>query len=169
MIKKQARAFTIMEVTIAMLISAIVIGITYTVYSIISRSYNSFNTKNEEMAVVIRLDELLQKDFDRSECISKDTAGITFQTANNNLVKYKFDRDYVLRIGLITDTFNVNPDTVNTFFETNAVDEIGERAEKNRVDELNLTLTSQNGKITYHYLKVYSSENLFNRKPDALH
>src|SRR4051812_28675357 len=106
MMKKRARAFTIIEVTIAMLISAIVIGISYTVYSIISRSYNSFNHKNEAMAVVVRLDELLQKDFDRSAYISKDTTGITFQ-GSNNVVNYNFNPDHIVRTGLVTDTFKV--------------------------------------------------------------
>jgi len=167
MSKNRVKAFTIIEVTITMLISAIVIGITYSVYSIVSYSYSSFNSKNENMAVVLRLDELLRKDFDRSQCIVKDTSGITFQAAGR-LIKYKFDPDYILRIDLITDTFKVKPDTANVFFETKPINEIETSAEQNQIDELNLTLTSQNEKITYHYHKVYSSENLFTRKPDAI-
>ena len=168
MMKKRARAFTIIEVTIAMLISAIVIGITYTVYSIISRSYNSFNNKNEAIAVVVRLDELLQKDFDRSAYISKDTTGITFQ-GPNNVVSYKFNPDHIVRTGLITDTFKVTPDSVNAFFEMKSINIPGLSTEENRLDELDLTITFQNEKITYHYRKVYSSENLFNSKADAIH
>ena len=48
--KHRIKAFTIMEVTVTMLIAAILIGITYTTYSIVLKSYNSFTTKNADMA-----------------------------------------------------------------------------------------------------------------------
>ncbi|HJP63617.1 MAG TPA: prepilin-type N-terminal cleavage/methylation domain-containing protein [Mucilaginibacter sp.] len=168
MIEKRAKAFTIMEVTIAMFISAIVIGITYTIYSIISHSYNSFNGKNETMAIIVRLDELLQKDFDKADLILKDTAGIAFQKANN-IIKYKFDADHVIRIGLIADTFEVKVDSANTFFETKSIDAISPSNELNCLDGLDLLISTQNEKIMYHYHKQYSSENLFKRNPNALH
>jgi hypothetical protein len=168
MIKKRARAFTIIEVTIAMLISTIVIGITYTVYSIISRSYNSFNNKNESMFVVVRLDELLQKDFDKADLILKDTTGMTFQSAGD-IITYKFDRDHIIRIGLIADTFKVKMDSANTFFEARPINDISPLVEQNRIDDLNLLLSTQSEKITYHYHKQYSSENLFSHNPNALH
>ena len=55
-VNNKLQAFTIMEVTIAMLLSAIVIGITYTVFSIVSRSYRSYTNKHEEMNRLLLLD-----------------------------------------------------------------------------------------------------------------
>ncbi|HZX59365.1 MAG TPA: prepilin-type N-terminal cleavage/methylation domain-containing protein [Mucilaginibacter sp.] len=165
--KGRVKAFTIIELTVAMLISAIAIGITYTIFSIISRSYGSFNKKNEHMAEVSRLDELLRKDFERSELVLKDTSSIAFQSLNK-MVRYKFDTAYVVRIGLITDTFKVRTDTVNTLFENEIVNEPALLKEQNRLDQLDLSIALQNEKITYHYHKIYSSTNLINRNPDAV-
>jgi len=74
--KYRVKAFTIFEMVITMMITAIVIGIAYTSYSIVVKSYNSFNNKNNDMAVVINLDHLLKRDFERAETILKDTDGI---------------------------------------------------------------------------------------------
>src|SRR5882724_100995 len=106
MIKRKIPAFTIMEVTITMLISAIVIGITYTAFSIIARSYQSFDSNHKDMAVVLRLDELLQKDFNRAEIVMKDTDGIALKDSSR-IIRYRFNPDYVLRIGIVADTFKV--------------------------------------------------------------
>ena len=165
--RRSIKAFTIIEVTIAMLISAIVIGITYAVFSIINQSYNSFNKKNEHMAVVLQLDKLLRRDFEHAELIIKDTSGIVFH-GSDKTVRYKFDTAYVVRIGLITDTFKVKTDTVNTLFESKTINETGASEEQNRLDQLDLFLVLQNEKITYHYHKIYSSANLINRNPDAV-
>jgi hypothetical protein len=165
--KNKVRAFTIMEVTIAMLISAIVIGITYTIYTIVTKSYNSFNIKNENVAVVLRLDELLKKDFDHAEFILKTSNGISVQNPSGNIT-YQFDPDFVVRAGLITDTFKVKTDSLYTSFENNVIGETGTTDEQNTLDELGFSLILQNEKITYYYHKIYSSVNLFNRKPDAI-
>jgi predicted Zn-dependent peptidase len=167
MIKRKIPAFTIMEVTITMLISAIVIGITYTAFSIITRSYHSFDSKHKDMAAVLRLDELLQKDFNRAEIVLKDTNGIVLKDSSR-IIKYRFNADYVLRIGIMVDTFKVKSDSVSTTFENTAVNETGTDEEANRLDKLDLNITLQNEKIPYHYYKIYSSVNLINRNPNAV-
>jgi hypothetical protein len=60
-----------MEVTVTMMIAAILMGITYTTHIIVSKSYLSFNTKNAGMAEVELLDKLLKRDFDRADVIAK--------------------------------------------------------------------------------------------------
>ena len=150
-----------------MLLSAIVIGITYTVFSIVTRSYHSYNLKHEEMAVVLRLDELLQKDFDRAEIVLKDTDGIVMKN-KTRFIKYRFYGDYVLRLGTTADTFKVKNDSVMTSFEGHPVNSIGESVEQNRLDELDIQVTLQKEKIPYYYRKIYSSENLITRTPHAI-
>jgi type II secretory pathway component PulJ len=167
MIKRKIQAFTIMEVTITMLISALVIGITYTAFSIITRSYHSFDSKHQDMAVVLRLDELLQKDFNHAEIVLKDTDGIALRDSSRT-IKYRFNQDYILRVGITVDTFKVKSDSVSTIFENNTVNETGPSQEANRLDELGLNIILQNEKIPYHYHKIYSSANLINRNPNAV-
>jgi len=165
--RNKIKAFTIMEVTITMMIAAILMGITYTAYSIVSRSYLSFNTKNKDMAELEQLDGLLKKDFDRAEIILKETDGISIKHTDRT-VSYQFNPDYIIRTAGITDTFKIKTGEITTSFEGRPVNEANASQEQNRLDQLDLNLLFQNEKIPYHYYKQYSSVNLIQRNPDAL-
>jgi hypothetical protein len=164
---KRVKAFTILEVTITMLVAALVMGINYSVYSIIIKSYGIFNKKNEDMAVVVRLDEWLKKDFSRADIVLKDTAGIALNTADRH-IKYRFDPDFIVRVEIRSDTFRVKTDSLVTSFESLPINENGPAAEQNRLDDLDLVILFQGEKIPYHYHKQYSSANLINRNANAV-
>jgi Tfp pilus assembly protein PilE len=165
--KQRVKAFTILEVTITMLVAALVIGITYSAYSIIIKSYGVFNHKNQDMAELVRLDEWLKKDFSRADTILKDTTGIALNSAEHH-IKYRFDTDFIIRAEIRADTFNVKIDSVATSFGALPVNEYGPTDERNRLDEIDLVILFQGEKIPYHYHKQYSSANLINRNPNAV-
>jgi len=156
-----------MEISIVMLISAIVIGIAYTAFNIINQSYSSFQHKNEDIAVLVRLDELLRKDFSRANTISRTTNGIFVKTGIDS-VTYEFEPDFTVRISTIIDTFKLNVQDVVTTFETSPITAISPVTEQNRIDELNFSIIFENEKIPYYYHKQYSSSNLIERNPNAI-
>ena len=155
-----------MELTITMLISAIVIGMTYTVYDIIAKSYGSFQTKNKDMDVLFTLDELLKKDFNRADTIFKVQNGIALSEPSG-VITYDFEPDFIVRTSTIIDTFKLAVPAVNTSFEEQELAELSPTKEQNRIDGLDLTILFQDEKIPYHYHKVYSSANLMDRKAHA--
>jgi prepilin-type N-terminal cleavage/methylation domain-containing protein len=165
--KQKIKAFTLMEMTITMLITAVVIGIAYTSYSIIVKSYLSFHTKNTGLSSMAELDHVLKRDFDRADIICKDSAGIALQK-DSTTIKYEFYPDFILRKAARIDTFKVQSQDVNTTFKNVPVNDLQSTAEKNRVDEFGFTLTWQQEKLPYHYYKLYSAENLIERSPDAI-
>jgi len=167
MINKRVKAFTILEVTITMLIAAVLIGFTYMAYSIVVKSYGSFSQKSQDMAVLIRLDEWLKKDFGHAEIIQKDTAGIVFNSTEHH-VKYLFDPDFIVRTEFRTDTFKIKTEAITTAFEDQPVSDFSSNEEQNRLDDLILVILFRDEKISYHYHKQYSSANLINRNPNAL-
>jgi prepilin-type N-terminal cleavage/methylation domain-containing protein len=165
--KRHIKGFTLMEISVAMLIAAMVIGIAYSASLIINRAYRSYNAKHERMAELLKLDELLRRDFDRSELILKDTGGIAVHYPGH-VVKYKFDTAFVLRVTIRTDTFKVKTDSVHALFEGVEAGEMNPDTERNRIDQLDLPLYLEKEKITYHYHKIYSSQDLISRKSNAL-
>src|SRR5471030_1943654 len=100
-------AFTIMEVTITMLVAAIVIGITYTAYTIISKSFINFKAKNEDIALLARIDKVIKRDFDRAVVIEADDTGIEMINNNQLPVHYAIAPTYIVRKTIVTDTFKV--------------------------------------------------------------
>jgi len=165
--RKKVRAFTIMEVTISMLISAIVIGITYSAYTIIRQSYAIYQTKNETLAVLSRVDQLLTRDFAHAELIVKTPDGVLLSSPSDT-VSYVFNPDFVVRVAAVTDTFRVQNGGLSTLFENQQLSEISTVNEQNRIDELTFFIVLKNGNIPYHYHKQYSSVNLLERNPNAI-
>jgi len=156
-----------MEVVITMLITAIVIGITYSAYSIISQSYLSFQKKNDGLAVLSRVDQLLTKDFSSAVTICKTQNGLFIKNKADS-ISYEFQPEFIVRTSTVIDTFKVQNGGLNTFFENQPVVEINPVAEQNRIDEMSITVSYENEKIPYHYRKQYSSADLLERNPNAL-
>ncbi|MDB5133281.1 MAG: hypothetical protein JWR02_3030 [Mucilaginibacter sp.] len=165
--KQRVRAFTIMEVTISMLIAGLLVAITYTSYSIIVKSYRSFTAKNEDMAVLISLDHVLKRDFDRADLILRETDGFRLKNSDQ-VIKYTFSPDFITRIAVKMDTFKVETQELNASFENIPVGEVQVTDEESRLDDVAFTLVFQNEKIPYHYHKLYSSDNLIKRIPHAV-
>jgi type II secretory pathway component PulJ len=165
--KNRVKAFTIMEVTVAMILAAMVIGITYTAFNIVNQLYSAFNKKNVSMAVLTRLDELLKKDFAGADIVALTQNGIVCKISGQ-AITYQLDTGFVVRTSTIIDTFKVSTQNITTLFENQPVNAVSPVAEQNRVDELQFIITFQDEKIPYHYHKDYSAANLIERNPNAV-
>lgn len=155
-----------MEITITMLLAAIVISITYTAYTIISKSYIGFTNKNKDISTVVQLDKLLKKDFYKASAISRDNQKILFKTDSADII-YEFGPDMVTRTQGIIDTFKIQTATMNTTFESQPLNDFPTTDRPNLLDDMEWKIVLQNEKIPYHYHKQYSSVNLFQENPDA--
>ncbi|WP_121810189.1 hypothetical protein [Mucilaginibacter kameinonensis] len=153
--KNSIPAFTIMELTITMLISAIAIGLMYSAYAIISHSYLSFASRNESTGTIAMLDQRLKRDIDKAEIILRDSNTITMKGAKDTVV-YRFRTERVIREKMHADTFKVSMESFVMTFESGPASESG-----GRVDDLRVVLAAEGRKIPYHYHKIYSSVNLF--------
>ena len=157
-----------MEITITMLLAAIVISITYTAYTIINGSYLVFTRKNDEMAQVVQLDRLLKKDFYQAASISRNNQKILFRTDSAD-ISYEFGPGQVIRTQGITDTFKIQTEVMSTSFENQPLPDLPATDQPGLLDDMAWTIILQNEKIPYHYHKQYSSVNLFQENPDANH
>jgi hypothetical protein len=156
-----------MEVTVAMLIASIVIGITYTVYNIVSKSYCVYNTKNKGLAQLTRLDELLKNDFEHAETISEKQDGLLFKN-QDKLISYNISPEYIVRISTSTDTFKIKSRAFNTYFEKKQLTKIDNDEMPDKIDELELGLLFERENILYHYYKHYSAADLMQTQDDAI-
>jgi len=158
--KNRLPAFTIMELTIAMLISAIAIGLMYSAYAIISHSYRSFVDRNNNTGMLALLDQRLNRDIDKAEVIYRDSNTVTMSSHTDTVI-YRFRGDRVIRQQLLADTFKVNTENFMTSFESVPVEGNPADGEEKKIDDLQIILLTEGQKIPYHYHKTYSSVNLF--------
>ncbi len=145
-----------MEVTISMLITGILIVMTYTVYNIVVKTYHGYNDKQANSAVLLRIDELLRDDFRRAEKIFTNQNHIIMQRGETQ-VDYNIESNYIVRSTEIVDSFKVNTiDVIKSFEGDLANQDAGPQV----IDELQLNVLYDNKTFPYHYRKQYSATNL---------
>ncbi|MES2063499.1 MAG: type II secretion system protein [Bacteroidota bacterium] len=159
-INAKLQAFTILEMVITMMISALIIGFALTAYMIVIRAHASFQQKNDQTAALLQLDRVLQRDIGRGIHMLKTANGILI-AGKTDSVRYEFTTDYVLRISRRTDTTRVQMQDLQTTFEQQPVD-------KGLTDEISFKVTCNQQTIPLTYHKYYSSEDLFNQEPYAI-
>jgi Tfp pilus assembly protein FimT len=169
-VRRRVSAFTIMEMTIAMLISALVIMTAYTAFRDIKNYYTDFNRKQARLQLLLRLDELLKKDFDKSDKITSEPGKIVFKFTPGQ-VEYDFTADYILRLSNITDTFRLKSSSLAIYFHQQMLEAADSTpaGHENYIDELSFLVHNDQQNFPYHYFKRYSSENLLNLSPYAGH
>ena len=146
-----------MEVTIAMLISAIAISICYTAYEIIGSYYKTFQEKNKVADNVLSLIHIMERDFLRSSHILNNNDGLAIDQ-DSLTVYYVFKDDVILRrmSELHTDTFDLKHHGIKFFFEGTEV------IEADTVDQVKLDLElDKKETVTIQLFKHYSAKDLF--------
>ncbi|GGH22124.1 PulJ/GspJ family protein [Mucilaginibacter phyllosphaerae] len=166
MSKLKVKAFTILELVITMMISAILIGLTFTIYGIVTRSYHSFSKKNDEVMVMLTLDRLLRRDFSKAEAVRRQGLKVLI-IGQNDTTSYTFDSGFLVRTRGITDTFRVDYQQLDSKFEGRPPETNPDSAVLQ--DELSFSITYHDQVIPYHYFKQYSSETLFQNDHYAIH
>ncbi|WP_407427537.1 hypothetical protein [Arcticibacter sp.] len=149
-------AYTILEMTIAMLLAAITIGITYTAFSMIGQSYRHFDKDNKEHTSFVLVDKLLQKDIQGAVLVSSTSEGIDIKDSKGN-IRYIFTADYILRdqYEVSRDTFYIPNRDLRALFENEEV-----MTEERLVDYIAFFATLNSREFPLVYRKYYSSTEL---------
>ena len=106
---KKIKAFTIIELVVVMILTAIIVGIVYSAYSIVGNQYSSYKKISVQNSRVALLSMLLSKDFTTAHYIKNGNEELFFYDKEDNIIRYGFDENYITRSGnSITDTFPVN-------------------------------------------------------------
>ncbi len=173
------QAFTIMEVTIAMIVAGIVVMMSYTVFTIMGKSYLDFSKKNEGIASLLLFDRLLKRDFSNARLIVLASDALLLKKDGSNIIYYFGDDEIIRRSAAVADTFKLAVVYKEFAFEGSPVESGTNLAyamtangssppiQKAIVDELNLRLQYQSQIFEYTYQKHYSSTNLIERKAYA--
>lgn len=151
------RAYTLMEVTVAMLISAICITICYTAYGLIGDYYRVFQERSRSADRVLSLKQVLEKDFLKSNLILRNEEGLLLQM-DTSQVRYRFNEVTVVReLGeQHADTFRLELRELKSFFE------LRETVDTDTIDQVDLTvLLPKNIAVNIRLKKQYSAHHLF--------
>jgi hypothetical protein len=155
-ISGKVKAFTIVEVTVSMLLAVITIAIAYTSYRIVGNSYRQFDLKNKKLSEFILADKLLKKDVSACKKMIRTDDGISL-LINESQIQYGFYKDYILRnqFDLRTDTFLVKNSNFTSQFEKL------EAFPGELTDKFQFFAGIGDKTVPLVYFKKYSAEELF--------
>jgi hypothetical protein len=167
---KQVRAYTFMELTVAMLLTSLVSITAYTAFTIIYRVFLQYQGRQEETAIMIQLDRTISQDMEQCMYVLKSAEGLVIINTSKR-VSYRFLPTGVIRqisTNTAIDTFRVNLTDLNFYTEQQSIADdpsISVNTPPDKpVDEFSFVLLDHQLKIPYHYYKYYSAADLFNFK-----
>ena len=150
-------AYTLMEVTVAMLVAAICITICYTAYGLMANYYLVFKEKNDTIDSVLMLKQTMERDLLNGEHCFKITQGFQLQ-GDSDSVNYLFnEKDVIRKVGkLKADTFHLKVSDLVCEFEQQTILEL------DTIDRISFKILLPEAQVVPILLKKkYSAENLF--------
>lgn len=150
------KAYTLMEMTVAMLLAAISITICYSAYGIVSGYFLGFQQKNKQAQDLLMFTHAMESDLQRCKLVLRLDDGVELKCDSVN-VNYLFASKYILRVlgELKTDTIRLEHTPVLTFFEGSEVND------SDTIDRIDLSIVLAQKPIPLQFRKSYSSVNLF--------
>ena len=153
---RKIKAYTLMEVTVAMLLSAITIAICYTAYTTIKGYFFSFKQRTNEAEELLYFKHVMERDLQKSNYVFYIKDGIEL-LVDSSSVKYIFNDSSTLRSLSTgqTTTLKVAAKDLKFFFEQKEI--VG----PDTIDQLNLNLKLGKTNMPLQFHKFYSASNLF--------
>lgn len=144
------KAFTIVEIVVVLILTSIVISASMLLYSNMNKLQHSSFSKGEEEASLVLLTEVLRKDCQEATFLNYSNSELNC-VSNKKTVSYIFEREYVLRKGLLTDSFPFQAVNVQVAFADSA-----HRA----LNMVSMTLLVKSDSIPFYYYKQYQPQML---------
>ena len=107
--KKYIQAFSIIETVVSMVITAVVIGLIFIIFTIMSERMQDFKNQNQYVADLNRMTYSINKDlFDSDKMVVDSENNITFIAYSGTTIKYNCTPNYFLRTKAnFIDTFKI--------------------------------------------------------------
>jgi prepilin-type N-terminal cleavage/methylation domain-containing protein len=156
--KTKVRAFTIIELIMAMLISSVIISMVYYVYILFNHQFSNYREKVNAIDEYLILQKALRTDMESADAISAPSASeITCSIIREKeMVVYTFSNGYIARsCGDARDTFHIK----NSGYEATYFKETG------LVETLVLKVSVSDGPFRNTCQKLYSACQLMKQQP----
>lgn len=151
---KKQKAFTLLEMIVVMMLMALITGISFYAYQIISSQYHSYQLSMNQNNQLLLFQKTVIQDISKSEYLEKTAEGFQciFPEAT---IKYNYAGDSVIRTINVSDTFffKIQNDSASFFNKTTL--SVGDVIQK-----LNFTVTIDGDTLYYVFAKDYGADVL---------
>lgn len=159
--RTKLKAFTIIEMIVALILMAIVVSIAFAALSLTNKQLYSFQKRFDTMSDYRLLQNALSQDMQHAESVTREAH--TLRCINDQQqVLYTFEDSVVVRqdAASSTDSFFFQVDSVFLGFEGTL-----QQKEGGLIDEIRLSLKRKEEAFTVHQRKNYDASTLTTPKP----
>jgi len=139
-LNKRVKAFTLSEMLVVLVVSSIVIAITFMVLNLVQKQVSTIRTNFSKQQEIQTLERILWQDFNSYNAYYNQVNDILEFTNNKEIITYNFNTDYILR----------NSDTIHTSIASKSLFLNGNLINNGYVDA-----------ITIITEKLYTSNKIF--------
>ena len=105
---QKLKAFTILELLVAMVISSLVISASYLTYDIVYKQFLTFKKVDSNVLQALTFSNILNNDIATGEFVYKSNNGINVIGFDGNETTYYFGSDHIIRnVAGVIDTFSI--------------------------------------------------------------
>lgn len=148
-------AFSLIEAIVGMAITAIIMGIIFVIFSIVTERMLDYKNQNQLVNDMNRLTYSINKDIFENEQLQATANEMIFTGYAGEIVKYSFQEKYILRHApTFVDTFMIR-------FNYVVIDSLSNKSKRSVFRQLKLHLeVNQNATELTFYKKIYANELL---------
>lgn len=153
--KKSIPAFSIIEAVVGMAITAIIMGVLFVIFSIITGRMLDFKNQNQLVNDLNRLTYSINKDIFEKEKMTVSENEIYFNGYSGEKVSYQFSDDYILRNSeTFVDTFRIKLKRI-------VIDTVKSKTEQFVFQKIKLNIESNEKEMDLRFYKrIYPNELL---------
>ena len=130
MAARKLKSFTLAELLVVMIITAIVVGMAFTVLRIVQKQIHAIQTNFDKTSTLALFEQKLWQDFNETNAIIYDNQNQTLMmTSEIDTITYLFKEDFSMRN---LDTIKLKINTQNAFFK-------GKEVTKGYIDAIRLS------------------------------
>lgn len=157
---KKIKAFTILELSVVMVISGIVFGIAFSAYNIILKQFQEYKNGNEKIMEISTVSAVLNKDFSEADEIRNSQGGLNVIAREGSQIIYRFEDGGLLRKANQTEDRFENISNVKITFRGIDVPE-----NNGLVDEVYFELWKET--FSLQLKKYYAADKLIENNKDT--
>lgn len=151
-------SFSIIEAIVGMAVAAIIMGITFFIFSIITERMLDFKKQNQLVNDLNRLTYSINKDIFDSQKMIPNENQITFRGYSGEEVKYYFEQEHSIRIKeSFIDTFMVKLNSIR-------IDSVRSKNRMKVYLKLKINVTSNDNVLDLNFYKRMYANELLNKE-----
>ena len=153
--KNSIPAFSLIEAIVSMAITAIIMGIVFVIFSIVTERMLDYKNQNELINDLNRLTYSVNKDIFENEKMNIIENGVIFNGYAGETVKYNFQEEYILRSEeTFIDTFKIKLKQI-------VIDSVKNKSQRIVFQKLKLNVEVNEREMDLKFYKrVYANELL---------